>query len=265
MKLVKAKSKMDASVKESELVINFNSFQFTQFPSQAFRDMNLTVYDVRVLGCIYTMVDKEENDKAMVDIDYDMKVDISLSNLMAESGLSRNKVKECLKNLQNFKYLKYTPKDIWREGKAHRHFDIVVDNPANCKAIARLKKGGKEYNIRQKQLEQQHDITEGEVTVYVTADKDKDTHETKYTGTHFKATLPDGEKKEGVLLSKEELKQLAKKTSSEQSARETDRKTSNARTKMKKKIALQQAEKRQIVEQKNYEYTGEHKCDIRNL
>lgn len=265
MKLVKAKSKMDTSVKESELIINFNSFQFTQFPSQAFRDMNLTVYDVRVLGCIYTMVDKDENEKAKDNIDYDMKVDVSLSNLMAECGLSRNKVKECLKNLQNFKYLKYTPKDIWREGKAHRHFDIVVDNPMNCKAVARLKKGGKAYNILQGQLEKQHEITEGEVTVCVMGTKD-DEGEFNYQGTHFTATLPDGEVKKGALLSTNELKRLKEeKTSSEQSARETARKTSKARSRAKRKIVLQQAEKKQLIEQRNYEQTGEHKCNFRNL
>lgn len=234
MKLVKFKKaenaevKKDTSVKETQdLEIKYQTFLFVQFPVQAFQDMNLTPYDVRVLGCVYLLVDKAENDKAMLDINYDMKVTISISNLMAECGLSKNKVKECMENLKKFRYLDFTAEYVGN--RKALSFKTTVCNPANCKAVAVLKNGGKKYNILKSQLKAEG-VTEGEVTVCVTAEKDSNTYETKYTGTFYKTVSPEGEVKNGELKTKKSEKDLSAKTSKA--------KTSNAHTKMKKKIGL---------------------------
>lgn len=169
MKLVKFKKaenaevKKDTSAKKAEMRITFTSYQFIQIPYVAAADGRLTPVDVRVLLCLYGMVE-DRVVKAARENGSQLYCQANNTNIEKMAHITRKPLLKALANLKKYDYI-----DFDEEVFLNKYFDrqFRLQNPCQCGVTVELEKDTRMYRKYAKELREDEGIAEGDVDITV--------------------------------------------------------------------------------------------------
>lgn len=164
---VKTEVKKDTSVKKEELKITFTTYQFIQIPFVAATDEHLSPVDVRVLVCLYGMVEDEVaiNARNTGEQPYCLA---NNTNIEKMAHITRKPLLKALANLEKYGYIGVEDADNKYYGKK-----FTLQSPSDCGITVELEKDSRMYRTYAKYLREDEGITEGDIDIRVYGKKVK--------------------------------------------------------------------------------------------